>query len=187
MTQSFTSNPINVAPASSGWDFLDSATASASATLDFTSSIDSTYYMYAFVIENLAPATDNTQFRLVSSTDGGSTWDSSGYLNSGAQARNTGLVTQYGASAVSILLCQSIGNSTNENGSGIVYLINPSGTNHTSFSSKMECLDLNGNIQYMSMVGRRTSAADVDAIRFLMSTGNIASGTIKMYGCCKPA
>tara|TARA_R110000868_G_C10970190_1_gene769675 strand:+ start:8781 stop:8975 length:195 start_codon:yes stop_codon:yes gene_type:complete len=31
-------------------------------------------------------------------------------------------------------------------------------------------------------VGCRDSAADVDAVRFLMKKGNIASGSIRMYG-----
>ena len=42
---------------------LTTATASSSATLDFTSSIDSTYDNYMFKFYDMHPATDNVQFQ----------------------------------------------------------------------------------------------------------------------------
>jgi hypothetical protein len=39
-----------------------------------------------------------------------------------------------------------------------------------------------GNIHWAATGGMRRSAADVDAIRFLFSSGNIASGEFRLYG-----
>ena len=39
-----------------------------------------------------------------------------------------------------------------------------------------------GESTYNDVAGMRKSAADVDAVRFLWSTGNHASGVIRMYG-----
>ena len=44
------------------WNFIAKQTASADATIDFTSGIDSTYKEYLFTFNNIHPATDNTQF-----------------------------------------------------------------------------------------------------------------------------
>ena len=50
------------------------STASSSATLDFTSGIDSTYKEYIFKFYNMHPATDNTHFT-VNFRDGSTAYD----------------------------------------------------------------------------------------------------------------
>ena len=42
--------------------FISKSTASASATIDFTSGIDSTYKEYVFILNNIHPATDGAEF-----------------------------------------------------------------------------------------------------------------------------
>ncbi len=41
---------------------------------------------------------------------------------------------------------------------------------------------VDGNGVTIQTGGQRHSSADVDAVKFLMGSGNIASGTITMYG-----
>src|SRR6056300_1235340 len=53
---------------------LSTQTASASASIEFTSGIDSTYDSYVFKFINIHPATDNVDLRFQASTDGGSTY-----------------------------------------------------------------------------------------------------------------
>src|SRR6056300_1922782 len=53
---------------------LSTQTASASATIEFTSGIDSTYDSYVFKFINIHPQTDGQQFRFQTSTDGGSNY-----------------------------------------------------------------------------------------------------------------
>jgi hypothetical protein len=175
--------PSWAAPASGGggWAFISSATASASATLDFTSGIDSTYAVYAFVFSNLVPATNSVDFYLRTSTDGGSTYDSGasdyGWKSDSGNVSNdteikisaTNTVTNTAASAIS----------------GSLFLYQPSVTYVTSTYSIGY---LSGSSYERSDgTGRRHAAADVDAVRFYFSSGNITSGTIYMYGAGTPS
>jgi hypothetical protein len=54
---------------------LSTQTASASATISFTSGIDSTYDSYVFKFYNIHPATDVTIFLLNGSIDAGSNYN----------------------------------------------------------------------------------------------------------------
>ena len=50
--------------------FISSQTASASASISFTTGIDSTYKEYVFYFVNIHPATDGAQFQMQWSTNG---------------------------------------------------------------------------------------------------------------------
>src|SRR6056300_1558793 len=54
---------------------LSTQTASASASLSFTSCIDSTYDAYCFKYVNVHPGTDNVTLQFQGSTDGGSNYN----------------------------------------------------------------------------------------------------------------
>jgi hypothetical protein len=54
---------------------LSTQTASASASISFTTGIDSTYKEYMFIFNNIHPATDNAHFQFNFSTDGWFTYD----------------------------------------------------------------------------------------------------------------
>jgi hypothetical protein len=56
-------------------NLISTQTASASATIDFTSGIDSTYDSYVFKFINIHPATDAAEFQVNFSTDGGSNYN----------------------------------------------------------------------------------------------------------------
>jgi len=76
--------------AGGAWNFIETEVASNSATLNFTSSIDSTYDMYAIICSVLIPATDDTQLYLRISDDGGSSYESSNYLTFFADPNSSG-------------------------------------------------------------------------------------------------
>ena len=54
---------------------LSTQTASASATISFTTGLDSTYDEYIFKFINIHPATDNVKFEFNMSTDSGSNYN----------------------------------------------------------------------------------------------------------------
>jgi hypothetical protein len=54
---------------------LATSTASASASISFTTGIDSTYDIYKFEFINIHPATDGVDFQFNLSTDGGSNYN----------------------------------------------------------------------------------------------------------------
>ena len=55
-------------------NLISTQTASSSATIDFTSGLDSTYKEYIFKFYDVHPATDNADFNFQTSTNGGSSY-----------------------------------------------------------------------------------------------------------------
>lgn len=177
-----------------GWVYLASATASTSATLDFTSSINSTYNTYAFVLQNIAPDTDGVRLQIRTSTDAGSTWDSgaSDYNSSVVYARSGASVSSTASSPGTEIWLSStgtngLGNASDEDTSGIVYLHSPAAVAYCRLSWLLSATNNAANAMLLTGAGARITAADVDGVRFFMSSGNIASGTIRMYGCTTPS
>ena len=187
---SITSLPSGVS--GSSLVLLSTVTASSSATIDFTSNIDSTYKEYIFKYINVHPATNNVDFQFNMSVDSGSNYNVTktttafqAYLNEGDSAN--GLA--YGSSRD---LAQStdfqgivigVGNGNDEAASGYLHIFEPSSTTfvkHFISGSNNYRADNESQQHYTAGYGNTTSA--VDAIQFKMSSGNIDAGTIKLYG-----
>lgn len=172
---------------SGAWTLISTATASNSASLEFTS-LSSTYQIYKFFITDLQPITDNTFLYLRTSTDNGSTWDSTSGDYAWALNRSTTSASpQQSLTATAITLISNnngygVGTGANEFVNAEITLYNPAGTNYTFVSFVTSYVNASGTIGTNMGVGVRKSAADVDGIQFLMSSGNISTGIIKMYG-----
>lgn len=173
----------------SGFQFISSQDASASATLDFTGFDASSYDSYVFILQNIIPASSSQSLLMRTSTDGGSTYDSGsgnyewaqhGMINSGAHAQDN----ISGQTSIKITGDQANTYvSTTAGVSGRVEVLGPHLSQYTMVNAGLSYLNNNGNRPaIINTAGHRESAADVDAVRFLFSSGNIASGTITMYG-----
>jgi len=171
---------------------LSTQTASASASISFTSGIDSTYKEYMFVCNNIQPATDNVQFHFQTSTDGGS--------NYGVTVTSTGFHAEHSESDAStslsyrsnVGLAQStsyqqinsngLSNNSDANVCTILNLFNPSSTTyvkHFIFTSIFDDYLARCTNTYGAGYFNTTSA--LNAINFKMSSGNF-DGTIQMFG-----
>jgi hypothetical protein len=161
--------------------YIGSVTASNDATVEF-SGLSSTYSKYVVEIEDLVPASDASTLHIRTSTDNGSTFDSgaSDYQYNQWQAGSG--ITVSRAGAAQIILFSSCGTGTGEAVSGSVEILRPSATTYTKVAARLVGLDSTANFGTAIVGGLRASAADVDAIQFLMNTGNIASGTFRLYG-----
>jgi hypothetical protein len=165
--------------------FISSQDASASATLDFTGFDATTYDSYLFEFANLIPATDTDALWIRTSTDGGSTYDSgaSDYAYGYTGRKNGASVNGISAAATSVVLTPAVGSAAGEEGvSGKMHLHHPHLTKKTMMTGEAVLFDSAGGLNILQCSGIRLSSADVDALRFMFSTGNIASGTITMYG-----
>jgi len=174
--------------ATKGMVFLASSDASSNATLDFTEFGASLYDAYIFVLSNVIPATDNASLGLRTSSDGGSTFDSgsSDYVYYSAIGK-AGQTLSESSSAGTTRLPITEGVSTgagNDGASGSVLIAGPHLAKTTAVQWDMSYVS--GTVAEIFSInkggGQRTSSADVDAVRFLFSSGNIESGTITMYG-----
>jgi hypothetical protein len=171
---------------------ISEQTASGSASISFTSGIDSTYPIYKFEFINIHPQNNNIDFEFNLSTDSGSNYN---------VTKTTTLFKTYHDEADTTTtlsyddgrdiaqgtgyqdIATNFGNDNDQNLAGTLEIFNPSSTtfvkhficrtqftHHADFTVE----------HYVAGYGNTTSA--VNAIRFQMSSGNIDSGTIKLYG-----
>tara|TARA_R110000868_G_scaffold405764_1_gene685538 strand:+ start:262 stop:879 length:618 start_codon:yes stop_codon:yes gene_type:complete len=170
---------------------LTTATASSSATLDFTSSIDSTYDSYMFKFYDMHPANDQVDFMFNFSTDGGSNYNvakTSTQIIAYNHEGGAGQGLQYNANQDIAqgtgfdFVVSDVGNANDEAGSGSITLFNPSST---TFVKHYLIRGVIGNGAYAQDelkggYGNTTSA--INAVQFKFISGNIDAGVIKMYG-----
>jgi hypothetical protein len=174
---------------------LSTQTASASATISFTTGLDSTYDEYIFKFINIHPATDNVQFQFNMSTDSGSNYnvtktttifeayhDESGTLSGLGYASSFDLAQSTAFQPLSLI----IGSGADEACSGILTIFNPSSTTYVKHfignfnNNSYNDYSLN---HYSAGYGNTTSA--VNALQFKFTSGNIDDGVIKLYGVKK--
>lgn len=187
-----TSNGAGAAPtfqaAQAGWAVLSEQTAASSTSLDFDVSAHSTNYEdFEFIIVNLVPASSGVDLLIRTSTNAGSSYDSGAtdynWMVHGLDEDGLSLA-EASASATSIQLngTATISNVASDGVAGRVTCYNPA---NTSFAVKFTWSLTYGDGADWNMVdggGNRQAAADVDHVRFLMSSGNISSGKIVMIG-----
>ena len=170
---------------------LSTQTASSSASISFTSGIDSTYSSYIFKFIDINPATDDVIFGFNLSIDNGSNYNVTKTTTSfRAQNRedDTGSQLAYrtaedlAQSTSDQKLGQALGNENDENLAGSLQLFNPSSSVFVKhfISTINEYQPANRtNNQFIAGYANTTSA--IDAVQFKMSSGNF-DGIIKMYG-----
>ena len=189
--------------ATGGMVLIKEQTASSSATISFVDGsggvvFDSTYPIYMFKFVNIHPSTNHTDFKFNLSIDSGSNYNvtkTTTSFNAIHSENNNTTNLQYHAGSD---LAQSTGDqniayyvSDDSDGSvsGKMFLFNPSSTTfvkHFMIRANGMYKDTgDGNSPYThdfytAGYGNTTSA--VDAVVFKMSSGNIDSGTIKLYG-----
>ena len=171
---------------------LTTVTASSSATLDFTSSIDSTYNIYKFRFVDLHPGTDGSIFRFQANAAGGSGFnetitstDFESFHNEGDDT--TGLSYQSNQDQAQGTSFQTLTNSCGADAdqciSGELFLFDPSST---TFVKHFICRTQSANDSNYSfdvfVSGYFNTTTAIDEVQFKMSSGNIDSGTIEMYG-----
>lgn len=168
---------------------LESHIASASATLDFTTFISSTYDEYLIELVSILPANSAVQFFLRMSTDGGATYDSTAvYEWGGFRWVGGGSATSGGTADTSIGLASngSLGNGATSSFNGHLRLSNPeSSAMHKHVWGQASYIDSLGSYVGVSTFGVYKITTAVNALRFAMSAGNISSGTIRAYGIAK--
>ena len=172
---------------------LSTQTASASATISFTSGIDSTYDSYVFKFIDIHPQTSNADLMMNFSTDGGSNYNvtkTTTHFRAFHNEADTATSLAYDASNdlaqstsdVSVLI--NIGATDSDmSGSGYVQLFNPSSSifvKHFIANANRYDPAIYTVNQYTAGYGNTTSP--INAVIFRMDSGNIDDGIIKMYG-----
>jgi len=181
-----------LANASDGITLISSQTASASATISFTTGLDSTYKAYKFVFVNVRPATNNVNFQFNLSTDSGSNYNvtkTSTYFEAGNLEFSESNFFQYNidvdlAQSTSFqTLARNLKNDADSCAGGSLTIFNPSSTTYVKhFLSNLNGVQYEDYTENWYMAGYGNTTSAVNAIRFQMSSGNISAGTIYLYG-----
>ena len=176
---------------------IKTLTASSSANLSFVNGsddvvLDSTYPIYIFKFINIHPATDDVPLKGNFTTDGTNfnvTKTTSWFGAAQDQDQNyTGLGYSTGRdlaqSTSDFTISQSVGNENEASISGYLKLFNPSSTTFVKHFISVTSTDWGGVVgatnDFGSGYANTTSA--ITGIKFVMSSGNIDAGTIKLYG-----
>ena len=170
-------------------------TASSSASISFTSGIDSTYKEYIFYFVNIHGQTLREDFTFQCSTDGGSNYNTTitstffqlnhseddananfGYLTSNDQAQGTGFQ----------LIARDFSDDNDGSLSGILHLFNPSSTTFVKhFMSVFNAMHESPSGYYSNSdrtAGYFNTTSAINAVQFKATSGNIDSGDILLFG-----
>jgi len=163
---------------------LEQHTASASATLDFTAFISASYTTYVFDFVNLRPASDGALLWMRMGTGAGPTFDTGANYSYRYWRMAGATAVAAAAGATKIILTDAVDDDVLYGVVGQVRLYNPQST--------AQCKMVNGQLFFEQTaaggfeedlpMGVYDSTTAVTGIQFLMSTGNITSGTIRVYG-----
>ena len=176
---------------------ISELTASSSATLSFTSGIDSTYKEYVFKFINIHPSSTDVNgesFKFNFSIDGGSNYNVAKtstffyVLNSEADSDygpnyyNGG---DLGNSTGDQIMTSELGGDNDQSVSGYLHLFNPSdtvGIKHFIAQVNEARASDGSEANYLSGYANTTSA--INAVQFSMTRSGetIQSGSIKLYG-----
>ena len=190
----FNSSANGLETASAGGSLVKIAatTASSSASVSFTSGIDSTYKEYIFYFVNIHPATDNVYFSFQGNKAGGSgynetitssTFQAYHEENGGSAVLGyrTDLDQAQGTSFQQIT--QNVGNANDESISGYLHLFNPSSTTFTkNFIARSNTYQSGDYSIDVFSSGYFNTVSAIDEIQFKMVSGNIDSGQILLFG-----
>ena len=143
------------------------------ATVSFTQFDSSKYDHYQFWFQHVLPASDNNALFAHASTDGGSNYDTT----NGNYHENL-------TDRVGFTITDAMGTDTGESGvSGVFKLFAPHVSDKFTYGKVDGIAMLTNSYVYgQAHVTAHLVAQDTDAIQFKMSSGNIASGEIVMYG-----
>jgi len=173
-------------------NLISTQTASSSATLDFTSGIDSTYKEYVFKYINIHPQTDDVFFE-VNFRDGSTAYDASktttsffAYHNEAGNDQSLAYKASRdlaNATGVQTLSFDSVGNGNDESSCGELFLFSPSSTTFVKHFIARTQIYHDGDYTFDNhLAGYCNTTAAIDGVQFKMSSGNIDSGVIKLYG-----
>jgi hypothetical protein len=176
-----------------GLVYISSVTASASATVSFTTGIDATYNEYQFHMVNMHPATDQVHFQFQVNAAGASGFNEvmttttfHSFHNEADTSTDLAYQTptdQAQGTAYQPIGSFSTGNDNDQSVSGILTLYDPSSTTYVKhFTATGNGVYFEDYSVNLNTAGYINTTSAIDEISFNFASGNIDAGTIHMYG-----
>ncbi len=171
---------------------LSTQTASASATISFTSGIDSTYDEYVFKFINIHPSSDTADFTFQvdtgTNTNYNQTMTTTSFRAYHTEADDEATLNydpgrDLAQSTSFKILTFECGNDSDESTVGILQLYNPSSSTFVKhFISTIQSVQNTSMSINKFNAGYINTTTPLTRVQFKMSSGNIDSGIIKLYG-----
>ena len=171
-------------------------TASSSSTNSFVHGssdvvLDSTYPIYLFKFINIHPATDQKKFMFQGTTNGSdfnttmtTTWFQAYHDEADSNTALTYVVGEDQAQGTSFQsLSEDTGNDNDQNYCGELWLYNPSSTTFVKhFMARGNDAYFSNYINNIFVAGYFNTTSAITGLQFKMESGNVDSGTFKLYG-----
>jgi len=162
---------------------LNTQTASSSSTLSFTSVISANFVNYYVKFVEIVPSTNNVSFQMLFSTNNGSTYLSTVYEWGNVIVDTSGTLNTTGSSSdSSITIAPNLSSTAANSLNGVMNIFS---LNSNTYKPKLWMSGTYTNTTTCAGIrcmGSNDGTTAVNAIRFQMSSGNIASGSIYLYG-----
>jgi len=167
--------------ASGGWVKLADFSPSSQNNISLAQFDPDRFIDYKLAIHNWIPVTNNSHFRILTSTDGGSNYDTGASDYAWAQSiSGIGTIDNLDGS---LRLATQVNSAANVGISGEILILNPAGTSFTQVTARLTYLNVSsGTPAIVVSGGWRKSAADVNGVRISFTSGNISSGGGSFYG-----
>ena len=178
--------------------FIKKLTASSSATLSFVDGsdgvvLDDTYKEYVFTFKNIHPTSDAVTFQFQGNAAGESGYNETiqsstfrAYHGEGDGGAGVGYRTdddQANGTAFQKIDMSGVGSDNDQSCSGYMHLFNPSSTTFVKhFISRISTANAANYLNDNFVSGYFNITSAIDEIQFKMSSGNIDSGDICLYG-----
>ena len=187
-----TSLPTSISDNFGSMTLLQTQTASSSASIEFTSNIDSTYDSYIFKFYDIHPSGTNTELDVAFSSNGGSSYGIAKTTTAFYALHNeadsvttltysTGTDLAQSTSAKNLMV--NVGDGDDESGAGTMQLFNPSSSTFVKhFIANVNIYDEGAQTVNRYTAGYINTTSAINAVKFSMSSGNMDNGVIKLYG-----
>jgi trimeric autotransporter adhesin len=173
------------------WVWISTQTASSSTSLSFSNLFTSSYVAYRLVLVNLLPSTTSTQLELQFGTGSGSYVTTATYIYQLFQvAANGGQLDYNNATTATSVQLTNVGSGINPSTTyggvcGNIDLFVTSGSSHVANGVARLSYEngSGGSTHYVNALDTfQLPAANYTSVKILISSGNMTSGSIYLYG-----
>ena len=171
---------------------IASSTASSSASISFTSGIDSTYKEYIFFFNNIHPASDTQKLTFQADTGTNTNYNqvitstafgAYNFENGSAQQLSYDTNDDLAQSTSFQPLCNTVGNDNDQSASGSLHIFDPSSSVFVKHWISDFCISHNADlVSTRHNAGYFNTTTALTRFNFKFESGNIDAGTITMYG-----
>ncbi len=165
---------------------LSSVTASNSASIAFTSLISANFPTYYVTFVDLLPATDIVNLLFTASVDNGANYLATNYKWALENVTSSANAITGSTSDSSGMIASNLSNTSSRGLCGDYFFFQLNTTNQIVGNGTGCHYNKDARFAFYQSTVANTGTTAVNAIKFAMSSGNITSGTINLFGVVEP-